>query len=157
MKIFSCSCMLFIVAVIATGCTSTSFTDSLAQISQEQNQNQSQQKTKVVNKKVLMNIQALRLSHKAAKHSYTFIYDLNNKELSYSDKITITQLLEQQKQQYAVINIAPAKGDNNLAQLSLSIERAKALRQFISRLNKQITINFSPELSTDTINLVIGV
>ena len=101
-----------------------------------------------------MNIQALRLSQKVAKHTYTFSYDLNDKELSYSDKIKISQLLAQK--QHAVINIAPAKGSDILAQLNLSLERAKILRHYTARFTQTITIIFSPKLSTDTINLVTG-
>jgi len=131
-----------------TGCTSTS--NPLALIEQEQNRVNGQR----INKKILMNIQALRSSQKASLATYTFIYDLDNKELSYDDKVTIAKLLI--KSQHAVINIAPSSGADKLKQLSLSMERAKALHQYISPFSKEITIIFSPELSTDTINLVIG-
>jgi len=124
--------------------------DALTQIEQEENQ----QKGRVANKKVLMNIQALRMSQKVVKHTYTFSYELNDKELNYSDKIKIAQLLTQK--QHAVINIAPAKGADNLKQLNLSIERAKALHQYITHFNKAITINFAPKLTNDTITLMVG-
>jgi hypothetical protein len=133
-----------------TGCTSTTMSDSLAQIDKEGNQ----QNGRIANKKVLMNIQALRLSQKVAKHTYTFSYDLNDKELSYSNKIKIAQLLTQQ--QHAIINIAPARGTDSLEQLNLSVERAKALRHYTARFTQKVTIVFSPKLPIDTINLVIG-
>jgi len=149
MKNFLFCCFFSFVWITSTGCISTSIADSLALIEQEENRVKDP-----VNKKVLMNIQALRISQKAAKRTYTFIYDLDNKELSYSDKMTIAKLLVQKNQ--AVINIAPAKGANKLKQLNLSMERAKALRQYITRFDKEITIIFSPELSIDTLNLVVG-
>jgi hypothetical protein len=144
------SSIFSIVCITNTGCTSTSLSDSLAQIEQEENQQQG----RTVNKKVLQNIQALRLVQKVEKQTYTFKYDLNNKELSYSDKVAIAQLLAQQPR--AVINIAPAKGTDNFAQLKLSIERAKILGVFASRFTTNVTINFSPKLSTDTLNIVVG-
>lgn len=138
-----------------TGCTSTSISDSLALIERENNVENRQ----AVNNKVLMSIQALRVSQKAAKHTsistYVFAYDLHNKELNYRNRISIAKLLVQKKQDI-IINIAPAKGESQLQQLSLSMARAKILRQFIDRFNKRVTIMFAPKLSTDTINLVIG-
>jgi len=144
------SCIFSVASLMGTGCTSTSISDSLALIEEEDRRENHQ----AVNKQVLMSIQALRSTQKATKDTYTFIYSLDNKELSYSDKNTIAQLLTRKNQ--AIINIAPAKGANKLEQLNLSMERAKALRQYIIRFNQKITINFSPELSVDTINLVIG-
>jgi len=150
MKHLLLSCTLSILFIASTGCTSTTMSDALTQIEQEENQ----QKGRVANKKVLMNIQALRMSQKVVKHTYTFSYELNDKELNYSDKIKIAQLLTQK--QHAVINIAPAKGADNLKQLNLSIERAKALHQYITHFNKAITINFAPKLTNDTITLMVG-
>jgi len=144
------SSIFSIVLLTTTGCTSNSISDSLALIEQEHNQGSGRQ----INKEVLLNIQALRASQKAAVNTYTFVYSIHNKELSYSDKITIAKLLV--KNHHVIINIAPAKGTDKLTQLTLSMERAKVLHQYIDHFNKTITINFSPELSIDTINLVIG-
>lgn len=141
---------VLMLSLTCIGCTSTSVSDQLVLIEQEQKRANAQR----INKEVLMNIQALRSSHKVAMHTYTFVYDLDNKELNHGDKITIAKLLE--KKHHATINIAPAKGANKLKQLSLSMERAKALHQYISYFNKEVTIIFSPKLSTDTINLVVG-
>jgi len=141
---------LSIVWLTTTGCTSTSMSDPLALIEQEQQRIKGQ----LINKKVLMDIQALRTSQKATMHTYTFVYDLDNKELSYDDKITISKLLAQQP--HAIINIAPANGANKLTQLTLAMERAKILHQYISHFNNSITISFSPGLPTDTINLKVG-
>jgi len=140
---------IFSIALITcTACTSTS--DPLALIEQEQSRAKGQR----INKEILMNIQALRTSHKVAMHTYTFVYDLDNKDLNHGDKVTIAKLLA--KKHHAIINIAPAKGTNKLHQLTLSMERAEALRLFISHFNNKVKINFAPELSTGTINLVIG-
>ncbi len=140
------ACIIFLVCALCTGCVSTSISDSLALIEQEDGQR--------VNKEILTSIQALRASQKMTEHTHTFIYDLDNRELSYSDKMTIAKLLVQKKQ--VTINIAPAKGVNKLLQLSLSMERAKALHHYIARFNTKVTIIYSPSLSIDTINLVVG-
>lgn len=139
-------CIAFFTCTLCTGCISTSISDSLALIEQENGQR--------VNKKVLMNIQALRASQKVTEHIYTFTYDLDNRELGYSDKVTIAKLLLQKKP--VIIHIAPAKGTNKFVQLSLSMERAKALHHYIANFNTKITISYSPNLSTDTINFVVG-
>lgn len=139
---------LFAATLIAcTGCASTSIRDSLALIERESNQ--------TVNQQVLERIQALRTANKVQKHVHTFNYGLLNKELNYADRISLAKLLVQ-KNHHITINIAPAKGENKFQQLSLSMERAKILRQYVARLNKSVTIIFAPKLSTDTIKLVIG-
>ncbi|NQY87463.1 MAG: hypothetical protein HRT51_06860 [Colwellia sp.] len=148
MKQTSLNSLFAITLITCTGCASTTISDSLALIAQENNQ--------AVNEKVLKKIQALRAVNKVIVLAYTFNYDLYNTELSYADRITIAKLLIQKKHNIT-INIAPAKGENKLQQLSLSMERAKVLRQYIVRLNKSVAFIFSPELSTDTIKLVIGV
>ena len=157
----SFNCIVVISLLACTGCVSSSINDSLALIEREANE-------RTVNKSVLTSIQALRHSQKADvlqppvpastsnSHSHTFVYDLNNKELAYDDKIKIISLIVN-KAHTITINIAPAKGTNNLNQLALSITRAEVLRQYISHFNPQVTIKFAPKLSTDTINLVIGV
>ena len=150
MKKLFLSCIFPGICIITTGCSSTSMYDSLALIEQEENRINS----KHINKKVLMNIQALRTSQKATLQSYTFVYQLDNKELNYDDKMKIAKLLI--KRYPTTIKIAPAKGDNKLKQLTLSMERAKALHQYIEHFSKEVTIVFSPELSANTINLVVG-
>ncbi|MBL4822257.1 MAG: hypothetical protein JKX90_01855 [Colwellia sp.] len=148
MKQTSLISIFAITLIICTGCASTSINDSLALIAQENNQ--------AVNEKVLKKIQALRAANNIKKHAYTFSYHLYDIELSYADRITIAKLLIQKKYNIT-INIAPAKGENKWQQLSLSMERAKVLRQYIVRLNKSVAFIFAPQLSTDTIKLVIGV
>ncbi len=150
MKKLFLSCIFSSMCFITTGCTSTSMSDALILIEQEENQISS----KHINKKVLMNIQALRTSQKATLQTYTFVYQLDNKELNYDDKMKIAKLLI--KEHATTIKIAPAKGDNKLKQLTLSMQRAKALHQYIEHFSKEVTIVFSPELSTNTIKLVVG-
>ncbi|HCM46612.1 MAG TPA: hypothetical protein DIS98_03620 [Colwellia sp.] len=118
-----------------------------------------------VNQNVLSRIQALRNSHNITEktnsqaitdsQSYTFVYNLYNKQLNYDDKIRIISLLVNKNKTF-IINIAPAQGANTLDQLALSIARAEALRQYINHFNKRVTIKFAPKLSPNTINLVIG-
>jgi len=147
MKQTSLNSIFAITLIACTGCASTSISDSLALIAQENNQ--------AVNEKVLRSIQALRAANKIQKHAYTFNYHLYDIELSYADRITIAKLLIPKKNNIT-IKIALAKGENKLQQLSLAMERAKVLRQYIVRLNKSVAFIFSPQLSTDTIKLVIG-
>ena len=128
-----------------------------------------------MNKSILTSIQALRSSQKIEEQSstqittqagtlidtlsdnqsYTFAYELHNKELNYDDKIKIVSLIVN-KNQHFIIHIAPAKGTNSLNQLTLSTARAEVLRLYISHFNNKVAIKFDPKLSTDTVNLVIG-
>ena len=159
MNKLSLNIIFAITLLTCTGCTSTFISDSLAIIEREQSQ--------TVNKSVLKSIQALRASQKTAEHTYTstksstdtlaktFTYELNNKELSGSNKIKLAQFLIQ-KQHHIIINIAPAKAESQLAQISLAMKRASILRQYVARFNIAVTIMFAPELSTDTIRLSIG-
>jgi len=136
---------------ICTGCVSTSIYESLALIEQEDNV----ENNKTVNKRVLTSIHALLISKKVAEQHHTFTYKVNNTELNYNDKTKLTSLVAKQNQNIT-ITIALAKGTNKLDQLALSMTRAKVLRLYISHFNNKVTIKFSPKLSTDTINLVIG-
>ena len=147
MKIMPLNCIFVMTLLTCTGCISTSISDSLALIEKEDN--------RAVNKEVLTRIQALRFSHKLAEQQHTFSYDLHNTELNYADKIKITRLIVNNKQN-VTINIAPAKGTNILHQLALSMERAEVLRLHIRHFNNKVTIKFAPKLTNDTINLVTG-
>ena len=151
MKIAPLNCIVAMTMLACTGCVSTSISDSVALIEREGNA----ANNRTANKKVLTSIQALRASQKIAEQSYTFTYDLHNKELNYDDKIKIVSLVVQ-KNQAVIIHIAPAKGTNKLDQLALSMARAEMLRQYINHFNNRVTIKFSPKLPTDTINLVTG-
>lgn len=151
MKKSPLNCIIAITMLACTGCASTSIDDSIALIEREHNE----ANNRTANKRVLSSIQALRASQKIAEQSYTFVYDLDNKELNYDDKIKIVNLIVQ-KNQNVIIHIAPAKGTNKLDQLALSMARAEVLRQYVSHFNNNITIKFDPKLSTDTINLVTG-
>ncbi|MCJ8293639.1 MAG: hypothetical protein MJK15_04460 [Colwellia sp.] len=152
MKIMPLNCIFVMTLFTCTGCISTSISDSLALIEQED----SRANNKTVNKEVLTRIQALRFSQKLAEQQHTFSYDLHNTELNYADKIKITRLIVNNKQS-VTINIAPAKGTNILHQLAISMERAEVLRLYIGHFNNKVTIKFAPKLTNDTINLVIGV
>ena len=152
MKIIPLNCIFVMTLFTCTGCISTSISDSLALIEQED----SRANNKTVNKEVLTRIQALRFSQKLAEQQHTFSYDLHNTELNYADKIKITRLIVNNKQS-VTINIAPAKGTNILHQLAISMERAEVLRLYIGHFNNKVTIKFAPKLTNDTINLVIGV
>ncbi|ALO34417.1 hypothetical protein CMT41_06550 [Colwellia sp. MT41] len=149
------NCIFSLSLLTCTGCTSTFISDSLAIIEREENRENSQ----VVNTKVLMSIQALRAAQKMAQHihitTYTFTYELHDKELNYRNRIKLAKILVQNKHPI-IINIAPAKGESQLQQLSLAMKRATILRQYVERLNKGVTIIFAPDLSTDTIHLSIG-
>jgi len=158
--------MLMLLLITCTGCVSTSINDSIAALKNEA-------RATTVNKEVLMSIQALRstthintsidtdvhagTNNKTSPNQtqYSFHYNLYDIALSYDNRIAIAKLLLK-KDHAIVINIAPAQGDNKLQQLSLSMARAKALRQYIARFSKGITIRFDPQLTTDTIHLVIG-
>jgi hypothetical protein len=128
-----------------TGCVSTSTSDTSTNASSN----------RLVNQQVLSSIQALRASQKITEQNRTFTYELHNKELSYEDRLSISKLIVR-RSQAITINIAPAKGTNKLHQLALSMQRAEALRLYIRHFNNDVKINFSPTLTNDTINLVIG-
>ena len=167
MKQLSVNCIFVITLLTCTGCVSTSISDSLALIEQEDNAKNNAENKRAVNKSVLTSIHSLRISQKISvqsspktsaqsdSQSYTFAYEQHNKELSYDDKITIVSLVVG-KNQTVTINFAPAKGKNKLDQLAFSMVRAKALRLYINNFNNKVTIKFAPKLSTDTINLVTG-
>jgi hypothetical protein len=170
MKHFSLQCLFTITLLSCTGCVSSSISDSIALIEKEENLQRNS-----VNKSVLTSIQALRNSHKliknntvqtgttlnskrdiqTGKQSHTFAYELHNKELNYDDKIRLISLIVNKNQTF-IVSIAPAKGTNPLEQLALSMARAEVLRKYISHFNNRVTIKFSPNLSTDTIDLVSG-
>jgi hypothetical protein len=135
-----------------SGCVSTSISDSLAAIEHED----TVANNRAVNKKLLTSIQALRRSQNIAEKSYTFVYNLNNKELNDEDKIKIVSLVIN-KDQNIIINIAPAKGTNNFEKLALSMARAEVLRMYIGHFNKKVTIKFDPKLSTNTMILFTDV
>lgn len=139
--------LIVITLVTTTGCTSTSINDSIALIHKEN--------SRTVDEQVLKNIQELRYNQQTKNPTYTFTYPLSNKQLAYDDRITIATLLTR-KNKNIIIKMAPASAVDKLKQLSLSMERAKILRQYIARFNQNITIIFAPQLSTDTINLVTG-
>jgi hypothetical protein len=171
MKPLSIICIYYISMLACTGCVSSSIDDSVAIIAREANK----ENNRTVNSSVMASIQALRstqtissqkklltsttseniASESIINQSHNFAYQLHNKELNYGDKLKIARLLEK-KNTAVIINVAPAKGTNKLDQLSLSMERAEMLRMYISHFNKEVTIKFSPKLSTDTINLVTG-
>ncbi|PKG80819.1 hypothetical protein CXF85_22190 [Colwellia sp. 75C3] len=167
MKQLSLNSIFVITVLSCTGCVSSSISDSVALIEREANS----ENYRTSNKSVLTSIQALRNSQKiiepqdtltdskfdpkSDRQSYTFVYELHNKELDYDDKIRIVSLVVNKNQTF-IINIAPAKGTNTLDQLALSMARAEVLRLYISHFNNKVTIKFAPKLSTDTINLVIG-
>jgi len=142
-----------------TGCASNSISDSLTLIKREANLASNTENKRVVNKSVLTSIQALRTSKTSIKknvfQSFTFTYELHNKELNYDDKIKIVSLVVD-KDTNVTINIALAKGENRLNQLALSMARAEVLRLYINNFNNKVIIKFAPKLSTDTINLVTG-
>jgi hypothetical protein len=152
MKQFSLNGILLVSLLACSGCVSTSISDSLAAIGHEDTVANSRD----VNKKLLTSIQALRRSQNIAEQSYTFAYDLNNKELNVEDKTKIVSLVINNHQNI-VINIAPAKGANNFEKLALSMARAEVLRLYIGHFNNKVTIKFAPKLSTNTVNLVTGV
>ncbi len=155
MKKISLSCVSVFTMLACSGCISTSISESLTLIERE---NRITAK-RTVNKSVLNSIQILRTSQKfevqSKPKSYTFVYDLHNKELNYDDKIKITDLITKNNLA-VVINIAPAKGTNKLHQLALSMARAEVFRLHMTPFSKRVTIKFAPKLSTDTINLVTG-
>lgn len=151
MRKASLNCIVVAILLTCTGCVSTSINDSLAIIKQEN----SAANGRSVNKSVLTRIQTLRESQHKTEHHHTFIYELHTKELNYEDKIELTRLIVT-KNKKITINIAPAKGTNKLHQLALSMERAKVLRLYINHFNKKVAINFSPKLTSDTIDLVTG-
>jgi hypothetical protein len=151
MKQVPLSCIFAISLLACTGCVSSSINDSIALIEREENE----VNNRTANKKVLSRIQTLRASQKLPEQSYTFAYELHNKELNYDDKIKIINLVVQ-KNKNIIIHIAPAKGKNKLDQLALSMARAEVLRLYISYFNDSVTIKFAPKLSTDTIHLVTG-
>lgn len=151
MKQFSLNSIFFITILSCTGCVSSSILDSLAAIEHEDNV----ANNRAVDEKMLTSIQALRRSQKIVEKSYTFAYDLNNKELNIEDKTKIVSLVTKKNQTF-IINIAPAKGTNSLNKLALSMARAEVLRLYISHFNNRVTIKFDPKLSTNTINLVTG-
>jgi hypothetical protein len=179
MKQLSLNCTFVLTVLSCTGCVSSSISDSVALIEREANAEANSANYRVVNKSVLTSIQTLRNSQKVAEQSsspinsqtgtqlgfqidkqsdsrsYTFAYDLHNKELNYDDKIRIISLVVNKNKTF-IINIAPAKGTNTLDQLALSMARAEVLRLYISHFNNRVTIKFAPKLSTDTINLVTG-
>jgi len=146
--------MLMLLLITCTGCVSTSINDSIAALKNEA-------RATTVNKEVLMSIQALRATTniettiESNQTQYNFNYTLYGIALRYDDRIAIAKLLLK-KNNTIVINIAPAKGDNKLQQLSLSMARAKSLRQYIARFSKGVTIRFAPQLTADTLHLVVG-
>ncbi|MGL1956929.1 MAG: hypothetical protein OCD00_06380 [Colwellia sp.] len=148
MKQASLNCIFSIAMFACSGCVSTSISDSLALIEQENNI----KSDRTVNKSVLTSIQALRISQTIAEQHHTFTYDLNSKELNYEDKIKITNLV-MKNNLHVTIKISPAKGTNKLDQLAFSLARAELLRRYISHFKNKITIRFSPNLPVDTINL----
>ena len=139
-----------LVAVLMTcaGCVSTSINDSLALIEQQQNS--------TVNEDVLTSIQALRVVSKQPNQAHTFSYHLLSKELSHEDRLILGKLLLK-KNHEVIVNIAPAQGEDKLQQLTLAMERAKIIQQYIVRFNKKVVINFSPKLPLNTLNLIIEV
>jgi len=151
MKYISTCCIYVSILLTCTGCVSSSINESLALIEKEN----SIYNDTTVNKGVLTQIQALREFHHKKK-SHTFIYELHTKELSIKDKVTLSRIISSQASNFT-INIAPAKGNNSFQQLALSIERAKVLQNYIDHFNKKVVINFSPKLTSDTINLITGV
>ncbi|KGJ86561.1 hypothetical protein [Colwellia psychrerythraea] len=155
MKSTSLNCIFALTLFTCTGCVSTSISDSVALIEKESYAANNHSNKKNVNKALLSSIQALRVSQKVAKQHHTFTYSLHNEELNSSDKIKLATLL-MQNSKHIIINIAPAKGNNKLHQLALSIDRAQALRLYINHFNKKVTIKFAPKLTNDTINLVTG-
>lgn len=159
MKKLSFYCIFVITLLTCTGCVSSSINDSVALIEKEANA----ESYRPVNKNVLTSIQALRNSQKRVEQgetptnsqsdSYSFTYELQNKELNYDDKIKIVSLVVN-KNKIFIINIALAKGTNILDQLALSMARAELLRLYIGHFNNNVTIKFAPKLSNNTINLV---
>ncbi len=179
MNQFSLNGIFMITVRSCTGCVSSSISDSVALIKREANAEANSVNYRTVNKSVLTSIQALRNSQKIVGHndtskntrtvtqtgsqiapqsdhqSYTFAYDVDNRELNYHDKIRLISLVIN-KNLNVIIHIAPAKGSNTLNQLALSMARATVLRLYINQVNNSVTIKFDPKLSADTINLVIG-
>jgi hypothetical protein len=167
MKQILFDCIFVLILLFCSGCVSSSISDSVALIEKEGGLQSNTANYRSVNQNVLSHIQALRNSHNITEktnsqaitdtdsQSYTFVYNLYNKELNYDDKIRIISLLVNKNQTF-IINIAPAQGANTLDQLALSMARAEALRQYINHFNNRVTIKFAPKLSPNTINLVIG-
>jgi phosphotransferase system HPr-like phosphotransfer protein len=151
MKKFSLNAIFLISLFACSGCVSTSISDALAAIQQEDKV----ANNRAVNKKVLMSIQALRGSENLAQQSFTFAYNLDNKELNVEDKNKVVSLVVDNNQTI-IISIAPAKEGNNFEKLALSISRAEVLRGYLSHFSNKVTIKFDPKLTTNTINLVTG-
>ncbi len=147
----SLNCIFSMIILTCSGCVSTSVSDTLALIEQENNI----KSDRAVNKSVLTSIQALRFSQTIVEQHHTFTYDLNSTELNHQDKIKITRLVVKNNL-HVNINIAPAKGTNKLDQLALSLARAEVLHMFISHFHNKVTIKFAPKLPADTLSLVIG-
>ena len=147
MKKTSLIIIITLLSFTNTACVSTSIKNSIAEIELESNRS--------VNQDVLSQIQALRLSQKVIEQEYTFTYQTNNKELHFNDKIQLSHHLIKQGNAI-IIDIAPAKAETKIHQVALSMERAKILRVYLSNFYQKVTINFSPKLARDTINVSTG-
>jgi hypothetical protein len=152
MKKVSIKCLFFAVTLMnISGCVSTSISESLAMIEQQDNIDNGNN----VNRDILKKIQKLRALQITAEQNYTFTYQINKDELNSNDKITITKIIVN-KNSNIIIQIAPATGNNRIEQLNLSMKRAKILNNYVSNFSDKVTITFAPKLTIDTIKLVTG-
>jgi hypothetical protein len=152
MKKVSIKCLFFAVTLMnISGCVSTSISESLAMIEQQDNIDNGNN----VNRDILNKIQKLRALQITAEQNYTFTYQINKDELNSNDKITITKIIVN-KNSNIIIQIAPATGNSRIEQLNLSMKRAKILNNYVSNFSDKVTITFAPKLTIDTIKLVTG-
>ncbi len=132
-----------------TGCASALFTTAF------DNSKENSDKNPAVNKQALHAIQSLRALQVPRKQSHTFTYDVNNEQLPPIDRYKVIQLVKGLNHS-VIVNIGPAKAATLWQQLSLANKRAEALKQLVNDKVKSVSIIFVPELSNDTINLVVG-
>jgi len=112
-------------------------------------------KTPVVNQQALHAIQSLRALQDSRNQSHTFTYDKNNEQLAPIHRYKLIQLVKGLKHN-VIMNIGPATAPTSWQQLSITNKRAEALKQLVNEKNKLVSIIFVPELSKDTVNIVVG-
>jgi len=134
---------------ILSGCASALLASSF------DNSKENSDEKPAVNQKVLHAIQSLRALQGSRKQSHTFIYGINNEQLLPIDRYKFIQLLKGLNHS-VIVNMGPAKASTLWQQLSLINKRAEALKHLVNDKAKSVNIIFVPELSNDTVNIVVG-
>lgn len=134
---------------ILSGCASALLATSF------DNSKENSDEKPAVNQQAFHAIQSLRALQGYRKQSYTFIYGINNEQLLPVDRYKFIQLVNGLNHS-VIVNIGPAKASSSWQQLSLTNKRAAALKQLITNKVKPVNIIFVPELSNDTVNIVVG-